>query len=183
MNLIEETRRKEVLTHFGFSKSFLDAIDTIRLIDHNLSYVINYPEGAYYYLPTIKNYSIYDRYNVVPICDSGQGDSFYILLFNDSEHKIVYNEVERDEIYVNFGLSIHAFIARVLIEYYDLMEDEDVEDRDSVLKKMGKLGLALGMENNSLTKVMERIFKAEDNGEDRFSNSRKWFNENIQSLL
>jgi hypothetical protein len=183
MNLVEEKNRKELLIQFGFSQEFLEAIDAIKSIDKSLSYVMNYPEGAYYYLPTIANYSIYRGYKVVPICDSGQGDSFYTFLFNDTEQKIIYNEIERDEVYANFGLNTNALIASILIEYYDLMDDEEVEDRVSVVERISEIGFKLGVDKEITSNFMQRVFDAEDYNEDRFSHSRKWFGENIVPLL
>ncbi|MGJ8685754.1 MAG: hypothetical protein ACSHWW_14075 [Nonlabens sp.] len=183
MNLIEDSKRKEVLLQFGIPRVFLDAIDNIKTIDSKLTSCINYPKGAYYYLPKIANYSIYKGYNVVPICDSGQGDSFYLLLYNNTEQKIIYNEIEQDEIYANFGLNINAVITTILIEFYALMDDEEVEDRNKVLKKIADLGYELCVERKYSIKTMERIFQAEDNDEDRYNNSRKWFDKNILPLL
>lgn len=183
MNLIEERRRKEILLQFGFYESFLDVVDDVESIDYKLSYVMNYPEGAYYYLPTIENYSIYKGYNVVPICDSGQGDSFYTLLFNDSYRKIIYNEIEQDEIYADFGLNIDALIAKVLIGYYELMDEDEVLDREMTLRKIKELGEKLGIEEEAISNVIKRVFISEDDNEDRFFNSRNWFDKNIKPLL
>lgn len=183
MNLIEEHQRKEVLAQFGFDQRFISAVDNPKNVDHGLSYVINYPEGAYHYLPIIKNYEIYRGYNVLPICDSGQGDSFYTLLFNDSEQKIIYNEIEHDKIYANFGMNTHALIITLLIEYYDLMDDDEVEDRAVVLENLSQLGAKLGVEKKVVMNAMKRIFVSEDQEEDRFTHSRKWFELNIYPLL
>lgn len=74
-------------------------------------------------------------------------------------------------------------IARILIEYYELIDDEDIEDRIDVIEKLSKLGFKLGIEKELTSKVIKRLFDAEDNEEDRFTNSQIWFDKNIQPLL
>lgn len=183
MKLIEENKRRQVLLKFGFEQSFINVLDRIEKEDHLLGTLINYPKGAYYYLPTIKGYTIYKGYQVVPICDSGQGDSFYVLLFNGHDQKIIYSEIEQDKVYVNYKTNINAFKVCILIEYYDLMDDEEIEDRNQVMEKLLEFGTLLGINKKIVSKVMNRIFKADDNGEDRFLNSQKTLEKFILPFL
>ncbi len=183
MKLVEENKRRQVLLKFGFKQCFIDVLDRIEKEDHLLRILINYPKGAYYYLPTIKDYTIYKGYQVVPICDSGQGDSFYVLLFNDHDQKIIYSEIEQDKVYVNYKININAFIVSILIEYYDLMDDEEIEDRNQVIEKLLEFGTLLGINKELVSRVMNRIFKADDNGENRFIDSQKTLEEYILPCL
>ena len=183
MKLIKESERKKVLLAFGFSTTFLDAIDNMDSIDELFSNNISFPKGAYHYLPSLKNYSIYKGYNIVPICDVGQGDSFYTLLFNDHEQKIIYSEIEQDKVYVDYGLNYQAFIVKELIHYYDLLDDEEAKNREEVIEKIRNLGVQLGMDKTIVVQAIQRVFQAEDENENRFTSDQNWFEQHILPLV
>jgi len=122
--IILENERKNVLLEAGATQSFLDAVDNLEMMGE-IQYQIQKPDGAYFYLPTIENeYDILSGYDIVPICDGPNGDSFYVLLKNKDNFKYVYFELEADEIYNDFGSSFQLFLAHLIIDYLGFSQDK-----------------------------------------------------------
>jgi len=135
--IIQEQRRKEKLLSAGVTSQFLDAVDRLKELG-DIQYQIQNPESAYYYLPSIENeYQILKGFDITPICDGPNGDSFYVLLSKPDESKFVYFELEIDEIYNDFGASFQLFLAHIIIELWDFSEDQSTEELVQFAASMG----------------------------------------------
>ena len=123
--LIPEEERREALLRAGVPETFLDAIDNLEEYGA-LQYLILEPEAAYDYLPTIEDeYEILDGYDIVPICDGPNGDSFYVLLLGSEGFRFVYFELEADEIYHDFKDSFQRLLAHLVIDWVEFTEGEE----------------------------------------------------------
>ena len=135
--IITEENRESVLLSQGATSSFIEALETLEEFGE-IQYQIQNPEGAYYYLPSIENeYEILKGFDIVPICDGPNGDSFYVLLLRDEEARYVYFELEADEIYNDFGSSFQLLLAHIIIELQGFSESQTSEDLINIGRDMG----------------------------------------------
>jgi len=117
--LISKENRKELLIKFGAPELFIENIGKIEELQFRLEEV----DGAYFYFPTISNYEILQGFNVIPIYD--EGERFRAFVYNDSTEKIIYFELEQDEIYVDYGRNWELLLMDIMIEYFgDSIEKE-----------------------------------------------------------
>ncbi|WP_394391754.1 hypothetical protein [Shewanella woodyi] len=137
--IVQEESRKENLLSAGVTSQFIDAIDRLEELGE-IQYQIQNPEGAYWYLPSIENeYEILRGFDITPICDGSNGDSFYVLLSKPDERKFVYFELEADEIYNDFGGSFQLLLAHLVIDLMDLSEVQSIEDITKFAESLGLL--------------------------------------------
>ena len=137
--IVQEERRKENLLDAGVTSQFLDAIDRLEELGE-IQYQIQKPEGAYWYLPSIEHeYEILKGFDITPICDGSNGDSFYVLLSKPDERKFVYFELEADEIYNDFGGSFQLLLAHLIIDLIGFSEDQNIEDITKLAESLGLL--------------------------------------------
>lgn len=187
MKIIEDAHRKTRLIKAGIPSRFFTLLDRA---DNYPEFDIKHPEGAYYYLPTMHKYEIFNGFSVVPVCDIGEGDSFLLYLFNDAEQKFIYCAIEADEILEDYKLNIKAMFANLLIDCYDFLmdelydsEDATDEDFDDTINHLIVIGTALGLDEALSKKIIDRLNLADTNEEDRFEGEDNWIKENIHSLL
>ncbi len=183
MKLVPSEKRIEKLLEAGFDPTFLETIDHSSQIDFNLQSVITFPEGAYYYLPTISEYAIFEGYEVIPIGDVSQGDSFFTLLSNNLEQKIIYSEIEQDEIYLNFGMNFKLFSAHLLINYYELMDDIHFEQPEVALNIIAEMGEILGLDKSLAYQIGKTTLDTDLSVENRFNANSDWFERKIGELV
>ena len=98
----KENRRQKLIAA-SVPEKFLDAIDNSSDFE-DFEYLVCYPSSAYFYLPTIQNeYSILLDYEITPIFDGCNGDTFNVMLTKENEIRFIHFELENDEIYDDFG--------------------------------------------------------------------------------
>ncbi|MDD1794429.1 hypothetical protein LRP50_14945 [Enterovibrio sp. ZSDZ42] len=137
--IVQEESRKENLLSAGVTSQFIDAIDRLEELGE-IQYQIQKPESAYWYLPSIENeYEILRGFDITPICDGSNGDSFYVLLSKPDERKFVYFELEADEIYNDFGGSFQLLLAHIIIDLMDFSEEQSIEDITKFADGLGLL--------------------------------------------
>ena len=106
----------------GVPDQFLLALEHLKEFG-DLQFVLQPPEAAYFYLPSIcDSYVCLSGWEVTPVCDGSNGDVFYVLLSTDRESKFAYFELENDEIYGDFGGNFLGLLAHLLIEFYEFSE-------------------------------------------------------------
>ena len=90
------------------------------------------------YLPDIENdYSILNGFDITPIFDGSNGDTFWVLLSNENESKFVHFELEADEIYDDYGSSFNKLLANLVIDLYENMDDLESEELVGKVKSLG----------------------------------------------
>lgn len=131
--IVSKENRLSELLNFGFPKEFLENIGKIP----ELAYRVQDTEGAYYYLPTILNYEILKSKNIVPIY--GSGESFCVLISDNESRKIIWFELECDEIYRDYRDNWELLLMDIMIEYFDDTIDNEIgiEQFQSVANKIG----------------------------------------------
>lgn len=173
--IIERENRREKLLEYGVPSEFLDAIDNIdQFID--LEFIVKYPDSAYFYLIDIlPTYKIFNGYDVTPIYEGGNGDTFYVLLSNSLEARFVHFELENDEIYSDYGSSFMLMFADFLINYYEFSDETNIE---TLIEYGNKMGFP---RSGQLFKLLK---EADSNGLRNTSQSdKKWREANIYSFL
>jgi hypothetical protein len=81
--------------------------------------MIKFPEGAYFYLKSIEStYSILRGYEITPIYEGANGDTFWVLLSNANESRFVHFELEQDEIYDDYGNDFMLLLANCVIDFF-----------------------------------------------------------------
>ncbi len=111
--LISKEERVFVLIKFGAPKLFIENIGKIP----ELEFRLQNEEGAYFYLPTISNYEILKGLIVVPIY--GEGETFWVLGYNDKVQKIIHFELENDEIYTDYGNNWDLLLMDIMTQYFE----------------------------------------------------------------
>jgi len=173
--IIEKEARRNKLIDNGVLPAFLDAIDNISEFE-DLEFIVKYPDSAYWYLVDIyPNYEILKGYDVTPIYDGNNGDTFYVLLTNNDETRFVHFELENDEIYKDYGNNFMLMFIDFLISYYELA------DRTSITTLIG-YGEKMGFPKSA------QLFNALDTADSNdlrktFELDKQWRIDNIQSFL
>lgn len=186
MKLIENAHRKTKLIKAGVPSRFFTLLDEA---EDYPELDIKHPEGAYFYLPTMHQYETFDNFSVVPICDIGSGDSFLLYLFNDTEQKFIYLAIESDEILEDYGTNIMSMLANLLIDSYDFLMDElyeveaSKEEFTETLEHLVIVGNNLGIDIKHSQQIIDRLYKADEEKEERFEGETKWIKENIHSIF
>lgn len=187
MKIIEDAHRITKLIKAGVPSRFFTVLDEA---EDYPEFDIKHPEGAYYYLPTMHQYEIFEGYSVVPVCDIGEGDSFLIYLFNDNDQKFIYCAIESDEILEDYGLNVNIMFSNLLIDCYDFLMDElfdseetSKEETSETLDHLVVIGNDLGLEQSHSQQIIERLYKADQEEEDRYEQEENWIKENIHSIF
>ena len=169
----EDIRREKLLAH-GVPSRFLDAVDGAS--SHEVfEFIFKYPESGYFYLNTIQNYTILQGYDVTPIYDSLNGDSFWMLLSNSDGARFVHFELEQDEIYDDYGSEFMRMLADLVIFLY---ESED----ELSIAEVARLSEELGFENAEV--FLRALENADEKGLRRsFESDRMWRNQNIHHYI
>lgn len=119
--------REQTLVAAGVKREFLEALQQLEAYA-GLRFVIKPPEGAYDYLPTIiGSYKILNGFTVTPVCDGANGDTFYVLLTQQSQKKFVYFSLESDCIYYDFGDDFQLLLAHIIIAVFEVSEESDAD--------------------------------------------------------
>lgn len=135
--IIEKEKRRDKLLEYGVPATFLDAIDNTKEFD-DLEFIVKYPDIVYWYLSDILPiYEILQGYDVTPIYEGGNGDTFYVLLSNANETRFVHFELENDEIYDDYGSNFMLMFVDFLIYYYESADETSIETLTGYGKKMG----------------------------------------------
>ncbi|WP_289663804.1 hypothetical protein [Flavobacterium panacagri] len=131
--IISKENRKNALLNFGFPKEFIENIGKIP----ELAYRVQDAEGAYFYLPTILNYTILNGKRIIPIY--GSGESFWVLIDDNESQKIIKFELECDQIYIDYGNNWELLLMDIMIEYFDDHIDDEIsiEKFQLVANKIG----------------------------------------------
>lgn len=167
--LTPKEERQSKLLKYGIPQQFLNNIGEIDELDYSLQK----PEGAYFYFPTMTEYTIFTDVEVTPIFDCGE--NFYALFEKDNGSEIVEFELENDEIYTHYGLNWNLLILDVMWDYFDFAIEED----DS-LKLFCAVGEKLGFPYS------EKLYELLDiTGEEisiKMQDRKKWKNDVAKSL-
>ena len=125
--IIEPENRRAKLESVGVPAAFLDAIDSPEQFK-GLEFIAQKPEGTYFYLPDIyEDYDCLQGYDITPIYEGSNGDTFHVHFSNEHESKFVHFELEQDEIYDDFGSNFMYMLADLLIEYFEFDPDLGTE--------------------------------------------------------
>jgi hypothetical protein len=71
------------------------------------------------------------------------GESFTILVFDNETEKIVYFELENDQIYKDYGKNVDLMLMDIMIEYFDDHIDDEI-----ILKNYISVGSKIGFEKS-----------------------------------
>ena len=164
-----------MLLKYGVPSTFLDAVDNTKKFD-DLEFIVKYPDSVYCYLSDIlPTYQILKGYDVTPIYEGGNGDTFYVLLSNANEARFVHFELENDEIYDDYGSDFMLMFVDFLIYYYEFADETGIETFVEYGKKMG-------------FPKSEELFKSLEEADSKglrktFELDKKWRKENVPSFL
>ncbi|KFE97625.1 hypothetical protein [Chryseobacterium luteum] len=132
----KENRIKELL-NFGLPKIFIENIGNLE----ELKYRVEDVDNAYFYLPTILDYEILNGKRIVPIFSCGE--SFMVLILDNETEKIIYFELENDQVYKDYGRNIDLMLMDIMINYFDDHIDDEI-----VLGKYISIGERIGFEKS-----------------------------------
>lgn len=158
----------------GVSDQFLQALEDLHEFG-DLKYVIQPPEAAYFYLPSVcDSYGCLSGSEVTPVFEGSNGDVFYVLLSTNRESKFVYFELENDEIYGDFGSNFLGLLAHLLIEFYEFSELS--------VSELTVLGERMGFEN------AEALFQALEQADQSklrstFESDCNWRKQNVPRII
>jgi hypothetical protein len=161
MNLISLEKRTIELRKFSIPERFLENIGNIE----QLKFRLKNPDSAYFYFPKIANYQILKDLNVIPIYNCGE--TFYVLTYNQDLKRIIKFELERDEIYKNYGLNWNLLLLDIMIDYFD----SEIEDELS-LKEFQSVGEKLGFMQSKELYTLRNLSIEEYNA--KFSDDKNW---------
>lgn len=173
--IIEKEKRRGMLLGYGVPSTFLDALDNTKAFD-GLEFVVKYPVSAYWRLPDIlPTCKVLKGYDVTPICESANGDIFYLLLSNANEARFVRFELENDEVVDDYGNNFMLMFVDFLIYYYEFSDETSIETLTGYGFKMGFYKSA------ELFKALE---EADSQGlRKTFELDKKWRKEKVSSFL
>lgn len=172
--IVENEQRKEVLINARVSEKFLSAIESPGKFQ-DLEFMARAPDGFYFYLPPVfENYKILSGYDVTPIYEGSNGDTYYVLLANDKEIRFVHFELEQDAIYTDFGDSFQLMLVDFLINYYEFATEVSIEE-------LSEYGVQLGFDKSK--HLFEALERADDDGKRKtFESDIMWRNEMFPKL-
>ena len=173
--ITQKEDRYDKLISYGVPKEFLDGINSSKQ-DEELEYLLVAPDGSYFYLKDICNqYSILKGYEITPIYEGANGDTFWVLLSNEEEYKFVHFELEQDEIYDDYGKNFNHLLADFIIKFYDSAVDLELEE---IIKRSAKLGFV------NANKFLHALQEADKNGlRKTFETDDQWRAENIKLYI
>ncbi|MBD3657599.1 hypothetical protein [Marinobacter sp.] len=173
--IVEAEKRKEVLVAAGVPEEFLSAIDSPNSFE-DLEFIAKAPDGFYFYLPPVfKNYKILKGYDVTPIYEGSNGDTYYVLLTRDQEVRFVHFELEQDAIYSDYGNKFQFMLADFLIDYYEFATEVSIA-------QLSDYGVKLGFENSKA--LFEALEHADENGMRKtFELDENWRKENLPQFV
>jgi len=173
MITLEVDRRIKLKSH-GVPTKFLDAIDSAS--SHKIfESVLKYPESGYSYLNTIKTYKIFQGYDVTPIYDGINEDTFWMLLSNSTEAKFVHFELEQDEIYNDYGDNFMWMLADLIVHLYESKDELSIVE-------LIELSEELGFPNSEL--FLRALEKADEDGlRKTFKLDGSWRKEHIPKYI
>lgn len=131
----KEDRREKLLSH-GVPVAFLDSIDSPPSED--LKFILRFPDAAYFYLPTIETtYSMFRGYDITPIFDGSNTDTFRVLLSSSSESRFIHFGLEHDEIYDDYGNDFMLVLADTVIQFYEFANELSEAEIAEVAQSIG----------------------------------------------
>ena len=167
--LIPIEERISQLRKFGANKNFVKNIGNIEELEFRVEKV----DSAYFYLPTIANYTILEGLQIIPIYN--EGESFYVFGYNDTVQKIFYFALENDEIYKDYGTNWNLLLLDILFQYF-----EDEIERNLTIETFKKVGDQLGFhESEMLYKLLDIPVDAYN---EKYEELDKWKNEIAETL-
>ena len=119
--ITSEDIRRDKLISAGVPSEFLDAIENPSEFT-DLEFLFQYPKSFYWYYPDIASYECLQGFEVTPIFDGSNGDTFFVMLSKQGERHFAWFELEQDEIYESFGSNFMYLLAYFLIKYYESTE-------------------------------------------------------------
>ncbi|RJG35908.1 hypothetical protein [Motilimonas pumila] len=173
--IVEAEKRKGVLVDAGVPEEFLSAIDSPNGFE-DLEFIAKAPDGFYFYLPSVfKNYEILKGYEVTPIYEGSNGDTYYVLLTRGQEVRFVHFELEQDAIYSDYGAKFRFMLADFLIDYYEFATEVSIG-------QLSDYGVKLGFERSKA--LFEALEHADENGMRKtFELDKKWRKENLPQFV
>lgn len=168
-------KRRETLIAAGVPEKLLSAINEPSEFQ-DLEFVAKNPEGFYFYLDSVwQDYEILSGYQVTPIYEGCNSDSYYVLLSNQHEKRFVHFELEQDEIYDDYGANLGLMFANFLIDYYKFADEVEIEQLIDYGHKMG-------------FKESEKLFRqleSADNNQLRatFESDKEWRENNLPEII
>lgn len=167
--------RRHRLIAKGVPEPFLDAIDDSGN-DGQLRFMLRYPEGAYFYLPdVIDTYRILKGWEITPIYEGCNEDTFWVMLSNPVQTKFVHFELEQDEVYTDYGADPQLLVADFVVRYYESAHTQGV---DQIAQFARKIGLSKGGE------LLEALEDADRNGlRSTFEGDECWRQENLPRFI
>ena len=133
--LVQPEFRNDDLIRFGAPAQFVKNIGRTNLLGAR----VENTDAAYFYIPMILNYQILQGKHVVPIyCE---GESFYVLVHSGGEGRIIFFELENDEVYRDYCLNWGLLQMDILFQYFDDNAEKGVD-----LKVFLEIAQQLGFE-------------------------------------
>ena len=139
MKLVPKEHRVEMLLKFGIPQSFVENIGKVV----ELEFMVEPPDGAYFYFPTITDYKIIADSTITPIYDCGE--TFHALVCQGNASRIIYFELEQDEIYKDYGLNWQLLLMNIMIEYFDSAVEDGISE-DAFCLVGSKIGFSKSKE-------------------------------------
>lgn len=173
--IIEAEKRRDILVSAGVPEQFLSAIEYPERFE-DLKFMAKAPDGFYFYMPSVlDNYKILSGYDVTPIYEGSNGDTYYVLLTRDEEIRFIHFELEQDSIYEDYGSSFQLMLADFLIDYYEFATEVSIE-------QLSDYGVKLGFKNAK--RLFEALEEADQNGiRKTFELDKKWRNEVLPKIV
>ena len=169
MNLTTKENRVGRLLENGIPKNFVENIGEIE----ELKYSVEKTDGAYFYIPIISNYEIIIGHEITPIYDCG--DSFCVLAIKDNTKRIIYFELENDEIYRDYGLNWALVLLDIMIDYFDFAIDDGM-----TIQEFEAVGEKIGFGKSKELFLLRNLSTEEYNA--NFSDDEKWRQEIAEKL-
>jgi len=169
VSLVSKERRKELLVQFGAPPIFIENIGHIDELKFRLEDI----EGSYFYLPKISNYKILQGLNIIPIYD--EGDSFRVFAYNDAVRKIIYFELENDQVYKNYDTNWALLLFDIMFQYFN----DDIEN-GLTIEKFTHVGEQIGFKKSaSLFRLLDIPL---DEFNKKYNKVEKWKKEITKTL-
>ncbi len=158
-------KRISALVDAGVPLSFLEAFANPDALG-DLRFMLRAPDSAYFHLPQILNTrDILADFEVTPIVDGSNGDTFYVLLSRGGVRRFVHFELEADEIYGDFGEDFRLMLADLLIGIYEFSEQD--------LQSLIGVGRLLGFERSE--DLFNALHEADQRGaRNTFESDNAW---------
>ncbi len=169
MNLVSRENRDKELLKYSIPKNFLENIGEIE----SLKFQVEKPESLYSQLPYISNYKIIKDKTIIPIFE--RGESFYVLTIDELISRIIYFELENDEVYRDYGMNWELLLLDIMIDYFDFAVDDEL-----MIDEFVEIGNMLGFSKSK--ELFElRNLSIEDYNK-KFENDKNWRKEIAQEL-